>query len=254
MSVSRFERMVAVPEEEYQYLKSLQHVKNDPLENKFLSLSNDYHRQGLISDLQTRVQRQGETLNEMIKIKDDLGKRVIDATPKPYQKRAQSLLNYLRQKLDVNQKGELMDKFGKAIEGSHIGDLIQHAVRDRRRNIIPIGWEQFLSTLQDENAPRMILNYDTLDEMRHPKNFQAAPKVGKQLKFGSPIPFNANVKTEGVTPVSEKKRKLSSVSPNPFSIPKQEVKSKKSKRVKKKPTNLKDYITPLKYGKFSKYV
>ena len=41
------------------------------------------------------------------------------------------------------------------------------AVRDRRRNITPPGWEEFKTLLKDANAPRMILNYETLEEMHH---------------------------------------------------------------------------------------
>ena len=92
--MSRFERMIALPEEEYHQLKSLQHTSN-PLENKFQSLSSDYQKQGFISDPYTRVQRQGETLHEMKRVKDEISKRLLALTPKPYQSRAQSLFNFI---------------------------------------------------------------------------------------------------------------------------------------------------------------
>lgn len=164
MSLSRFERMIAIPEDEYQHLKSLQQL-NDPLQNKFLSLSNEYKKQGLISDPYVRVQRQSETLNQMINVKDDLKRRLLEATPKPYQSRAQSLFQFVANKLSMNEKGELLNADGSILSGSNIGDLIQHSVRDRRRNIVPAGWQTFLDILRDNNVPRMILNYDTLDEM-----------------------------------------------------------------------------------------
>ena len=69
----------------------------------------------------------------------------------------------------TNGRGEIIDFDGKVIEGSNIADLIQRAIRDRRRNIIPTGWETFKNILKDSNAPRMILNYDTLEEMQSVK-------------------------------------------------------------------------------------
>ena len=47
------------------------------------------------------------------------------------------MFNFINKKLTVNEKGEIVDNDGKVIEGSNIADLIQHAVRDRRRNINP---------------------------------------------------------------------------------------------------------------------
>ena len=58
-------------------------------------------------------------------------------------------------------------------------------MRDRRRNIgVPPGWESFLSTLKTTNAPRVILNHDTLAEMAG--NVVATPKV-KPLPSKIPI-------------------------------------------------------------------
>ena len=169
MSLARFGRMIAIPEEEYLQLKSLQEV-NNPLQNKFLSLSNEYHKQSSISDPYVRVQRQGETLNQMINLKDELKRRLLEVTPKPYQSRAQSLFQFVANKLNLNEKGELLNADGSVLSGSNIGDLIQHSVRDRRRNIVPTGWQTFLDVLRDNNVPRMILNYDTLDEMKSPSS------------------------------------------------------------------------------------
>ena len=168
MSTSRFERMVALPEEEYHNLKSL-HQSNNPLQNKFQSLSSEYQKQGFIDDPYTRVQRQGETLHEMKRVKDDLSKRLLALTPKPYQSRAQNLFHFIENKMSINDKGEILKNDGTTIDGSNIADLIQHAVRDRRRNIIPPGWSHFLNILRDNNTPRMIMNYETLEELVTPK-------------------------------------------------------------------------------------
>ena len=165
MSLSRFERMVGIPEDEYHQIRSSQ-LHTDPVQRKFASLSDEYKKQDLIRNPHIRVQRQGETLNEMINLKDELRSRLTQVTPKPYRTRAQSLFQHVANRILLNEKGELYDADGKLIEASNISDLIQHAVRDRRRNIVPVGWSTFLNILQDNNTPRMILNYDTLHEMQ----------------------------------------------------------------------------------------
>ncbi|MEL7307313.1 MAG: hypothetical protein AAGK05_05190 [Pseudomonadota bacterium] len=164
MTVGRFERMVGIPEDEYLHLKSLQQV-NNPLQGHFQSLVKDYNNQELISDAFSRNQRQGETLNSMLKIKDEMREHIMQVTPKPYQTRAGSLYKFVSNKININEKGELIDNDGMAVVGSNISDLIQHAVRDRRRNITPPGWDYFVNILKDNNSPRMILNYETLEEM-----------------------------------------------------------------------------------------
>lgn len=181
MSSSRFQRMVGIAEDEYMHLKSLQQV-NNPLQSRFLSLSKEYDQQGMIHDPQVRVQRQGETLNQMINIKDDLRKRAIQITPRPYQGRVQNLFDFVSDKVGVNAKGEMYDRHGAVIEGSNITDLVQHAVRDRRRNIVPTGWKEFLNVLRDNNAPRMILNYDTLDEIQAAQLPKSSPTSSSSTK------------------------------------------------------------------------
>lgn len=221
--MNRFERMVALPEEEYHQLKSLQHTSN-PLENKFQSLSSDYQKQGFISDPYARVQRQGETLHEMKRVKDELSKRLLALTPKAYQSRAQSLFNFLESKMSINDKGEVVKSDGTVIDGSNIADLIQHAVRDRRRNIVPVGWAHFLNILSDSNTPRMIMNYDTLEEL-------IAPHVKKESV--SPIRRFTSPKAK---PSPERKGRASL-------IPIADKYESKTKRTKKEPTYLKDYFT-----------
>lgn len=234
MSIGRFERMVGITEDEYRHLKSLQQT-NDPLQNKFLSLSNDYKRQEFINNPYVRVQRQGETLGQLIKVKDSVRQRVVDASPKPYKARTQSLFHFIADKVNVNAKGELYDKDGAIVEGSNIADLIQHAVRDRRRNMTPAGWSSFLNILRDNNAPRMILNYDTLDEMQ--LQLKSSPAI-KRRTFPSRIPvlkkepfYDPDRSRQYFLSLKEekKKRKVS-----PFKAP------KASARVKKAP----NYFNP----------
>ena len=216
MSLNRFQRMVGIAEDEYMHLKSLQQI-NNPLQSKFLALSKEYDQQSRIHDPYVRVQRQGETLTQMLNVKDDLRKRAIQVTPKPYQGRVQNLFDFVSDKIGVNAKGEMYDRHGAVIEGSNITDLVQHAVRDRRRNIVPTGWNDFLNVLRDNNAPRMILNYDTLDEIRAvqvPKKIptRTSSSSSTDSKRPSRIPIRTQrvaVKVKSKSPVEVKKPKVS---------------------------------------------
>ena len=185
--MTHFERMVAIPEDEYSQLRSVQQVYN-PVQQQFSKLSNQYDRQNFIQDPYTRVHRQGETLDEMKKLKEDLREKVRQATPKPYQSRAESLYDFLKNKLSFSEKGEILDNDNKAIVDSNISDLIQHAVRDRRRNMTPVGWKSFLTTLQSSNAPKMLLSYDTLEELRAPKPSLATPIPTSAIRKRSKLP------------------------------------------------------------------
>ena len=177
MVVSRFERMVAIPEMEYTQLKSAIQISK-PLENQFVELSKDYKEHSGIDNSYERIHQRGETLNEMINLKDEMRQNLMNTTPRPYQSRADGLLKFLSDKIAFNARGELTDASGNSIEGSNLADLIQHAVRDRRRNINPVGWDYFRDRLQDSNAPRMILNYETLEEMKAPlPKFVTRPKA-----------------------------------------------------------------------------
>ena len=227
MALSRFQRMVALPEEEYQHLKALQQT-NDPLQTKFHSLENDYRKQSFIPDAYARVQSQGETLNEMVKVKDELRKRLIQSTPKAFQSRSQSLFQFIENKLSINEKGEVLDDDGAIIHGSNIGDLVQHAVRDRRRNIVPAGWDHFLDILRETNAPRMIMNYDTLEELHTPGSRKPIPSP-----FKSSPKATVTKKSEPIPTIATVKRQVARQT--------QDIKRREPKRLKKQPAYLKDY-------------
>ena len=209
MMTGRFQRMYAIPEDEYQHLRSLQQTR-DPMEKKFIDLSDQYKQQDTIPSVTKRVQLQGETLHEIMNVKDELKNRLIAATPKLYQSRASSLFQFIGNKVRVNDKGEVLSSDGSVIAGSNIGDLIQHAVRDRRRNIVPPGWEQFVKILRDNNVPQMILNYDTLEEMK--------PSLKSSSLSASKIPIRQiapTVKKE-ILSLPESKTKRIRKSPNYF--------------------------------------
>lgn len=228
MSFGRFERMVGIPEDEYHQLKTLQRTSN-PIQDKFLSLQDEYRQESFIKDPQTRVMRQGETLNEMLNLKDELRSRLIQVTPRPYRTRAQSLFHHIADKVSVNARGELKDDDdGTTIDGSNIADLIQHAVRDRRRNIVPTGWKKFLTILRKHNTPQMILNYDTLEEM--------------QAKSPAKESFKRKL------PIMRKKIAAVRMFKSPPSSPPQPT-QKQSKRTRRAPKRLLDDYLPSKKEK-----
>ena len=175
MIASRFKRMVAIPEQDYNYLRNLQQT-NHPSYGQLSSLTSDSSRQGHIQDPYVRIQRQGETLDALKKVKDDMRQRIIQSTPKPYQSRAENLLKYVEGQVSFNERGEMLDTNEIPIQGSNVTDLIQHAVRDRRRNIQPKGWQFFKDRLQGINVPQSLLNYETLDEMKKPLGIKHSPK------------------------------------------------------------------------------
>lgn len=241
MVVGRFERMVVIPEMEYSQLKSALQMSK-PLESQFVELSKDYKQQSGIDNSYERIHQQGETLNEMINLKDQLRNNLINSTPRPYQSRADGLLKFISDKVDFNNKGELKDASGNSIEGSNLTDLIQHAVRDRRRNINPVGWDYFKDRLHDSNAPKMILNYETLDEMRSPTRDWSIPtatlkSISKQtIKQGS----HATSNQLHSTPKSVKKAKKRIVKKVEDYIT---LDKGRAKRVKKEPSYLSLYTT-----------
>ena len=185
--------MVAIPEQDYNYLKNLQQT-NHPYYNQMSSLTNEYSRQAHINDPHVRIQRQGETLDAMKKVKDQMRQRIIQTTPKPYQTRAENLLKYVEGEIKFNDRGEMLDTNEIPIDGSNVTDLIQHAVRDRRRKIQPKGWHFFKDRLQGINVPHSLLNYETLDEMKKPLRIKMSPKI-------------FSTETEAVTATATPKRK-----------------------------------------------
>lgn len=162
--MSNFQRMVVIPQEEYVQLTAVQNARQ-PVTQQFYNLENKYQDSDHIKDPYKRLLIQSETLDEMKELKDQMRNNLTLATPKPYLNRAKALFDSMQLFLKFNQRGELMDKEGNAVTQSRVEDLIQHAVRDRRRNRIPEGWSHFLQLMKEHNVPKTALNRDTLDEM-----------------------------------------------------------------------------------------
>lgn len=176
--MSTFQRMIVIPQEEYLSLSSIQNVQ-EPLSQHFYDLEKRYNQEEKEDDSYRRMIMQSNTLNEMKKVKDQMRNSLAVSTPKPYQSRANALFQNMESFLKFNEKGEIYSDDGTLIPGSRLEDLIQHAVRDRRRNLIPTGWSNFLTLLREHNVPKSILNRDTLDEMED-TTIPSSPMIVKQ--------------------------------------------------------------------------
>ena len=244
--MQRFQKMVTIPEDEYTLLRSMQQV-GDPLQKHFQTLSGEYSKQESLKDPHDRVLRQGETLNEMIKTKDMLRRRLHESTPKPYQHRASSLFDHMKEKMPISEKGEIYSKDGDVIEGSNIADLVQHAVRDRRRKYTPMGWNMFLTHLKDSNAPKMVMNYDTLEELKP----SAAAAMTTPSPASSIVATSPKRRSRSITPrVTVNSRQEVKVKREPkltaldsyMAMPSMSHLRKQQQRGRRPPAVLKDYI------------
>ena len=185
--MTHFQRMIAIPQEEYLTLSSVQNARQ-PLTQHYYNLENRYNEDEKIRDPYKRLVLQSETLEEMKRLKDQMRNYLSVSIPKPYQNRAQALFRSIESFLRFNDRGEILDKDNNVIENSRVEDLIQHAVRDRRRNMSPAGWKQFVELLQEHNIPKSILNRQTLDEMEN----RATPEakyvaIKKEIDDNKPI-------------------------------------------------------------------
>ena len=162
--MSMFQRMIAIPQEEYLQLSSVQNARQ-PLTQQFYNLESQYNEEAKVRDPYKRLILQSNTLEDMKQLKDQMRHYITVNTPKPFRSRAQALMENISSFIRFNERGEIYDKENDIIVNSRLEDLIQHAVRDRRRNISPTGWNYFLSLLQEHNVPKSILNRDTMDEM-----------------------------------------------------------------------------------------
>jgi hypothetical protein len=215
--MSQFQRMVAIPQEEYMQLSAVQNVRQ-PLTQQFYALENQYNQEAQVQDPYRRLYLQSSTLDDMKQLKEQMRQYISISTPKPYRNRAQALLENISPFVRFNERGEIYDnKENKVIERSRMEDLIQHAVRDRRRNISPVGWRYFVSLLREHNIPKSILNSSTIEEMDQ-KLEEAeeveSPSVIKHATAASVSPKIAKA-TPKTSPFSSGKRRKTSRIPRP---------------------------------------
>lgn len=176
--MSRFQRMIVIPEEEYNHLVNFK----QPLRQQFLQAVRQHETDGMIKDPYSKLVHQGLSLESMKLKKDKMRTNVSKSTPKHFRARANQLLNAIESHIDFNDRGEIL-KDNQPISGSHIEDLIQYAVRDNRRITHPPGWTYFLEKLRLINVPRISLNRDTINELQSFK--QVTNVLGKKGKLQS---------------------------------------------------------------------
>lgn len=188
--MSQFQRMIAIPEEEYLQMSIIQNARQ-PLSQQFYSLESQHNKDSQIRDPYRRLVLQSDTLDDMKELKEKMRNYITVSTPKPYRSRAQALFENISSFLRFTERGEVYDKENNLINNSRVEDLIQHAVRDRRRNISPTGWKTFLSLLREHNVPKSILNRDTINEIEHFTDVKVTtPKVTvKKETTSSKIPL-----------------------------------------------------------------
>ena len=87
-----FQRLIAIPQEEYLSMSALRNVKT-PLTQHFQSLQQQYNHADIELDQHRRLLLQAETLNEMKDVKERLRKSLASNTPKPNQTRAKALFS-----------------------------------------------------------------------------------------------------------------------------------------------------------------
>lgn len=163
--MSSFQRLIAIPQEEYSSMMNVQKQELNPLSQQMQNLDQQIKQGENSSDPYRQLVLQSNALDRMIHLKEQMRESVSISTPKPYLNRAKALFRNMEAFLKFNDKGEIITNDDKTIPQSRIEDLVQHAVRDRRRNMTPTGWDYFLRLLKEHNIPKSLLNRPTLDEI-----------------------------------------------------------------------------------------
>ena len=153
-----FHQLVALPMEEYNQMRNVANMQQPPLNQKLVQLQRELSASAsappppssaaaaaeLSNNPYDRLMRQGMLLEEVKRTKEQLQNDISLGTPKPYRNRALALYNQIAPVTHFNEKGELLlppdgatvdgaSWGGRPIVGSRAEDLIQHAVRDRRK-------------------------------------------------------------------------------------------------------------------------
>ena len=137
------QKMVLLPMEKYERLKSCQNRGSEPKQQ--ITLNN---QEIVVEDpLQ-------HDPNEGLLDKDT----ILQAVPKMYKGKGKALLDYIQNGNDLswNEKGEIVF-MGKTVKNSHIADLLKDAMREYK-NFDPIGKEEFYRGLAQSNVPVLLLD------------------------------------------------------------------------------------------------
>ena len=181
-SSASFHQLVAIPLEQYNQMLSMMNMRQ-PIGQKIARIQNALSNPTIAAveyddnagtdgnNPYDHMMRQGMMLDELKRAREQLKNGLSAGTPKPYRNRALALYNQIAPLIQFNDKGELLINKGSsgdasAVVGSRAEDLIQHAVRDRRKHFTPTGWSEFAEQLHKHNIPRMMLNHPTIEELQ----------------------------------------------------------------------------------------
>ena len=223
-AATTFQQLVAIPVEQYRQMVNLTNMQQPPPKQKLVQLQRELSASATappssssspLTELPNpydRLMRQGMLLEEVKRTKEQLQNDISLGTPKPYRNRALALYNQIAPVTHFNEKGELVltgddDHGERPVTGSRAEDLIQHAIRDRRKQFTPSGWPEFISQLHKHNIPRMMLSRATIDELNALSTKQSSP----------------------IRPTTKRKRKAAQQEPTASG------RRKKSKRLRKTP-------------------
>ena len=166
--MSSYSKMVVLPQEEYVQLNSTRNIQQ-PLAQQLQDLTKTDENIEKIQDPYRKLQLHANNIEERRIIRDKIRKFITLSTPRRYRSRAENLLNFIEPFVQFNERGEVLDRENHVIEGSHIDDLLQHAVRDmRRKSVKPTGWDYFRDVLARENVPHNIIGAPTITELNKP--------------------------------------------------------------------------------------
>lgn len=193
--MASYNKMVVIPQDEYVQLTSVQRAQQ-PLRQQFDELtkkSADFDK--MADDPFRQLQLRSSNLEERKLLKEKMRRFITLSTPRQYRSRAESLFDFIQPHIHYNEKGEIIDSAsGTVLEGSHIDDLLQHAVRDMRRKLgKPVGWNYFLSQLSNQNVPHNIVGSPTILEL-------TKSKAHSTIGSAASTPRKRNIRKREVTP------------------------------------------------------
>ena len=179
--MASYSKMVVILESEYLQLtnfmkmsthdnpssSSSTHYHHHPYQDQIQQLEKKTLEYDKVADPYRRMRLESENLKERRGINERIKKLMTISTPRQYRSRAENLLDVIEPHLEYNERGELINRdTNEVFQGSHIDDLLQHAIRDVRRKLKqPVGWQYFLRQLMQLNVPKNLLGTPTIAEM-----------------------------------------------------------------------------------------
>ena len=153
------------------------------------------------NDTPSRLSRED---NDSIKTK--LERRIIDSVPKLLSKKAEHLLEHIKDNGIVwNERGEIISN-GELIPNSNISDLVHETIRDRKRKgDQPKGWATFAKALHASNIPlELVGNKNRWNSTVTSPTTPVTPTTPNTPGFITP---DSSPKTPTTPKVNSKKRK-----------------------------------------------